>query len=442
MRRPEDNELMSYTPKRQGIYYGWYVVIAALFIGFTTVGARNAFGIFVIPMSEEFGWSRSTVSIAAALGVLVNGVSAPFMGGIFDRTGGRRLILITVLVIGGATILLSLTFHILFLVFMFGVVASLAMSGPSLSNTGALMARWFRRRRTTAIGINAAALSLGGLVMVPFAMYLLQATNWRIAWVGLGMVVLTSLPLAFLFIHESPAKRGLQPDGDPEPLKKDSGQPAPIRAGPLEVSRWADSFRSAPIWQMSAAYFVCGTTTFILAVHFVPFALDRGVSPGMAATIFGFMMGLNILGSLGAGFLADRLGGTKNWLALVYLMRGVAYVLLLTIPSTAGLWAFATVAGFSWVATAPLTTTLTADVYGLRALGTISGVSFLFHQVGGFCSVLLAGILYDVTGSYTLPFAIAGSLLFPAAISAFTIKERKYSVRYQVQATPAAAAGD
>ncbi len=100
-------------------------------------------------------------------------------------------------------------------------------------------------------------------------------------------------------------------------------------------------------------------------------------------------------------------------------------------PSALGLWLFAAVVGFSWVATGSLTNTLTADVYGLRALGTITGVSFLFHQVGGLSGVLLGGLLYDVTGSYTLPFAIVAATLFPAALSAFTINERKYSALYQ-----------
>ena len=106
-------------------------------------------------------------------------------------------------------------------------------------------------------------------------------------------------------------------------------------------------------------------------------------------------------------------------------------MLLLTVPGPLGLWIFAGVAGVSWIATAPLTTALTADVYGLRALGTISGISFLFHAIGSFSSVLFAGLMFDLTGSYTIPFLIAGLLLFPAAISAFTIKEHKYSSRYQ-----------
>ena len=104
--------------------------------------------------------------------------------------------------------------------------------------------------------------------------------------------------------------------------------------------------------------------------------------------------------------------------------------MLLLAPGVMGLWVFAIVAGLSWVATNPLTTALTADVYGLRTLGTIGGISFFFHGIGGAIGVAMAGFLYDATGSYTVPFTIAGSLLFPAALVAFTIRERKYSMRY------------
>ena len=196
-----------------------------------------------------------------------------------------------------------------------------------------------------------------------------------------------------------------------------------------------------PMWQMSASYFVCGATTTMLAVHFVPYALGLGISPGTAALAFGFMMGLNVIGGIAASMLSDRFS-RKNLLALTYLIRGFAYILLLVVPGGLSLWVFAAVAGFSWVATAPLTTSLTADVYGLKSIGTISGITFLFHAIGGFFSILLAGFLFDLTGSYTIPFAIAGALLFPAALSAFSIRERKYSMRYVNQtAAPVAAGG-
>ena len=382
-------------------------------------------------MSEEFGWTRTTISLAAASGFLINGITQPFLGHLFDRIGGRRVIVVGLVLIGIFTLLLSLTFHILFMLVVFSLLLSTALSGPSLTNTMALISKWFKRRRATAISINTVGTSIGGLILVPFAMYFLQATGWRMTWLILGLLILLlAVPLALLFIRENPEALGLLPDGDKEYQEQAEYEKTEDRLGEFEVDHWIKSFRSAPMWQLSAAYVVCGVTTGIISTHFVPFAIERGISPGKAALIFGLMMGLNSLGGIGAGVLSDKFG-RKNVLAAVYLLRGIGYVMLVCIPSSLGMWAFAIAAGFSWVASVPLTSALTADVYGLRVLATISGVTFMCHQVGSFIMVLLAGFLFDLTGSYTLPFAIAGSLLFPAALAAFTIKEKQYSIRYR-----------
>lgn len=415
------------------IFFGWYIVATCFFIAFLTVGVRNAFGIFVIPMSEEFGWTRTTISLAAASGFLINGITQPFLGHLFDRIGGRRVIVVGLVLIGICTLLLSLTFHILFMLVVFSFLLSTALSGPSLTNTMALISKWFKRRRATAVSINTVGTSFGGLILVPFAMYFLQAAGWRMTWLILGLLILfLAVPLSLLFIRENPEALGLLPDGDKEYQEQGEREKKEDYLGEFEVDHWIKSFRSSPMWQLSAAYVVCGVTTGMISTHFVPFAIERGISPGQAALIFGLMMGLNSLGGIGAGVLSDKYG-RKNVLAAVYLLRGIGYVMLVCIPSSLGMWAFAVAAGFSWVASVPLTSALTADVYGLRVLATISGVTFMCHQVGSFIMVLLAGFLFDLTGSYTLPFAIAGSLLFPAALAAFSINEKKYSIRYRAQ---------
>ena len=415
------------------IFFGWYIVATCFFIAFLTVGVRNAFGIFVIPMSEEFGWTRTTISLAAASGFLINGITQPFLGHLFDRIGGRRVIVVGLVLIGICTLLLSLTFHILFMLVVFSFLLSTALSGPSLTNTMALISKWFKRRRATAVSINTVGTSFGGLILVPFAMYFLQAAGWRMTWLILGLLILfLAVPLSLLFIRENPEALGLLPDGDREYQEQGEREKKEDYLGEFEVDHWIKSFRSSPMWQLSAAYVVCGVTTGMISTHFVPFAIERGISPAQAALIFGLMMGLNSLGGIGAGVLSDKFG-RKNVLAAVYLLRGIGYVMLVCIPSSLGMWAFAVAAGFSWVASVPLTSALTADVYGLRVLATISGVTFMCHQVGSFIMVLLAGFLFDLTGSYTLPFAIAGSLLFPAALAAFSINEKKYSIRYRAQ---------
>ena len=442
MGRPEGRRQGMTTNESQtrGLYQGWYVVAACLFIALVTVGARQTFGVFVKPMSDDLGWDRTTISLAVSLGLLVNGLTQPFMGYLFDRMGAR-IIIASLIVVGLATVSLAFTFHILFLAFMFGVVVSTGLSGSGLTNTAALLSKWFRSKRATVVGINSAGVSVGGLILVPFAAYLIEATSWRVTWVVLGLIILVlSVPFALLFLRDSPNKLGQRLGGKPGQPPGGAGGVVPQPSGPLETDQWKQPFQSPPFWQMSAAFFACGSTTMVIAIHFVAYAEEEvGASPIMAAWIFSFMMLLNVAGSIGAGILGDRFR-RKNVLAAVYLIRGCAYVVLLATSSTFGLWAFAAMAGVSWIATGPLTMSLTADVYGVRALGTISGITFVFHQVGGASAVLLAGALRDATGSYTLPFAIVGSLLFLAALSAYTIKENKYSVRYQ--AWPAAAAGD
>jgi MFS family permease len=410
------------------VFYGWVIVATTFVIALVTVGGRSAFGVFVVPMSEEFGWNRSTISLAAALGFLVNGLSQPFLGRLFDTLGGRRVILASLTTFGITTVLLATTFHIVFLILIFGVIMSIAWSGSSLTTTSALLSRWFQRQRATVLSLSTAGASAGGLLLVPLAMAVLQRTDWRLTWVVLGALVLgVALPLACVFLRDDPADLGLLPDGD-QPAAGRPIDSARAAAGPLEADSWPAALRSWPFWQLSGAYCVCGFTTAILTTHFIPYAMDRGFAPSAAATALGVMNGLNVVGVIAMGALADRCG-RKNLLASVYAARGGAYALLLLAPDPWSLWGFAAITGFSYWATAPLTTSLTADVYGLKTLGTLSGITFLIHQVGGATSIQFAGLMRDIAGSYTLPFAVAGMSLLPAALSAFSIREKRYAGR-------------
>lgn len=421
---------MQNTSRRPAIFYGWVIVATTFVIALVMVGSRNAFGVFVVPMSEEFGWSRFTISLAASLGSLVNGLSQPFLGRLCDRLGGRYVILVSLATIGSGMLLLATTFHILFLIAIFGVVMSIASSGASLTVSNALLSRWFRRQRATVLSLSTAGASAGGLLLVPLAMAVLQWTDWRLTWAILGAIVLlVALPLAYAFLRDDPAHLGLLPDGD-EPSAAGAAPRVRVGRGPLETDSWRVACRSSPFWQLTSAYFVCGFTTAMLTTHFIPYVIDRGFAPGTAATALGVMNGLNVVGVIAVGALADRRGG-KDLLALVYTARAGAYAMFLLAPGAWGVWGFAAIAGFSYWATAPLTTSLTADMYGLKSLGTLSGLSFLAHQVGGAISIQFAGAMRDFTGSYAIPFAIAGLLLLPAALSAFSIRERTYSARYQ-----------
>ena len=279
------------------------------------------------------------------------------------------------------------------------------------------------------MSLSAAGGSIGPLLFAPFCAFLIEAFDWRTAFLFIGgMVLFIGAPLSALFIRDDPL--GQIPDSErDDPGIQDKEEVQVEMEGPLFTSRWKQALSTSPFWQLSAAYLVCGITTNIISVHFVPFAEDQGVPKITAATIFGIMMGLNSVGVISAGVLSQKFSQHRV-LGFTYALRGVAYIALLTIGGTTGMWAFALIAGMSWIATASVTSSLVADIYGVRNLGTLNGMSNMVHQIGGALSVLVAGELQALTGSYEIPFAIAGATLLFASIAAFSVKEKKYSYRY------------
>jgi MFS family permease len=224
---------------------------------------------------------------------------------------------------------------------------------------------------------------------------------------------------------------GLRPDGETVATSPDQGRatpPVPQQA-PLEPSRWQGALSSTPMWLLIGGFFVCGYTVALVSTHFVAFATDRGMAPTTAATALGLLGGCNIIGSLLAGTVSDRIG-RKNPLALIYLLRAAAFVFLLTAHTPWMLYLFAVVAGLSWFSTVPLTVALTAEIYGVRHMGTLVGIAFTSHQVGGAVSIYLAGRLFDLSGSYTGVYLVGIALLLGAALASYAIQEQRYSLKY------------
>src|SRR5215472_16975453 len=210
---------------RPRIFYGWLIVTIAFVMAFVMAGSGSAFGVFVIPMSAEFAWNRSLISVAFLFATLVSGLAQPFLGHLCDRFGGRKVIVVSLMMMGVCTILLSLTFHIIFLILLYGVVMSIF--------------RWFRRKRATALALSMAGSSLGAMVLVPLAAYLVDRTSWRFTWVALGaLVLILAWPLAF-FLRDDPTDVGLLPDGDAASSAESNttSLAQPVR-GPLEAEHW------------------------------------------------------------------------------------------------------------------------------------------------------------------------------------------------------------
>ena len=423
----------------KGIFYGWYVIAALFFATFVAIGSRQGFGVFVETWEQDWGVTTATISIAAAVGWLVNGLSQPFVGRLTDVYGGRRIVVWSLLVMALATMGVALVTNIYGLIALYGFIISFASGGISPATTGVIIARWFEKKRGVAMAVLIAGGSVGGLIVVPFLSYALIEYGWQTAWLLVGGVTLVfGVPLLVMVVRSNPGDMGLEVDGevsDPSPDAKIT-----VRAvGPYFVDKWRDSLGSKTIWQLSFAYFVCGITTASISVHFVRWAISEDITTGTAALAFGLLSGINAAGVLVIGFFSDR-WQRKNLLGAVYLVRGVAFISLFALPGSTAIWTFAVIGGMSWLATVPLTASLTADVYGVRNLGTLFGFANMAHQLGGAAAVMLFGWAFTAWGSYDVPFAIGAATLVAAGIVSFSIREKKHSVRY-VQVPSSAAVG-
>jgi MFS family permease len=416
---------------QQTAAYRWVILVAMCMIGFMTVGTRSTVSSFLKTIIADLGTNRETISFIVAVNIWLSGLLQPFAGYVMDRFGARELFTASVALYGVGIGLIGLTQSVSYLLVVYGMVVGAATTGASMSLSNALVAQWFRDGRALAMGINNAGAALGSLFLVGYVSpWLLSSSGWRLGHVYLGVaILLVAVPMALLIPRRHSVAEG---------SASTPGQPPTVQ-GPLETQRWSEALRSAPLWQLNGSYFVCGMTVSLFSIHFIPFATDRGLPLETAAHAFGLMALCSVVGSLLAGAVADRIG-RKNVLGLAYLIRAGSFALLLLWHHEWALYVFAVVGGLVWLATPPSTMALTGEIYGLRSLGTLGSVSLLAHQIGGGASVWLAGKLFDLTGSYTISFALAVVALLGASLVSFGIAERRYSVRY---ITPApSAAGD
>jgi len=417
--------------KRGGIFYGWYVVAALFFASFLAIGSRQGFGVFVKTWEEEWGVTTAAISVAAAIGWLANGLSQPLVGYLTDKYGGRPVLVISLAVMAVATIAVATVSNVVGLIVLYGFVISFASGGISPATTGVVIARWFDRRRGTAMSVLIAGGSVGGLVVVPFLSFVLVEFSWQTAWIIVGVLALgLGIPLLLLVVRSRPQDMGLNIDGDVSPVEGSADQQVKVQpVGQKFVERWQEALESKPIWQLSFAYFVCGITTASISVHYVRWAVSEDISTGTAALAFGVLSGINAGGVLVVGWLSDKFQ-RKKLLGAVYLVRGVAFLSLIFLPGASALWAFAVIGGMSWLATVPLTASLTADVYGVRNLGTLFGLANMSHQIGGAASVMLFGWAFTQLGSYDLAFGVGAATLLAAGFVSLSINEKQFSVRY------------
>lgn len=394
------------------VHYGWVVVACAGMAVLLAAGVRAAPGVFLLPIEEDLGLSRSTVSLAVSLGLILYGLAAPVSGKLIDRYGPRLVATVGMLVIGAGMGLSALSANALQLNLFFGVLSGIG-TGLIGSVLGATLAnRWFVKRRGLVIGIFGAAVSAGQLIFLPVLASLTVTQGWRTTSTQIAVVVaLAAIPVLFL-VRNDPAAMGIGPYG--------AAQPVPIPAPEPHVMRRA--IRSPDFWLLVGTFGICGlTSNGIIGTHFIAHAVEHGFTEAVAAGSLAVMGAFNFVGTIASGWLTDRFD-PRRLLLVYYGFRGVSLFMLPVLHDQLGLVGFAVLFGLDYIATVPPTVALAADTFGRQNVGTVYGWVFASHQVGAAAAAWAGGFIREQAGNYAPAFLGAGLAAVLAAMAALAIR--------------------
>ena len=371
------------TPGKSRIYYGWYVLAASFLILFLSSGARFTIGIAFKPLIAEFGWSRSAVSLAAFLNMTFFSLSVVATGKWYDRFGPKWVIIVSTVLVSSGYMLIALTQTLWHFLFLYGVVAGVGLGGSSVPIFAALMSKWFEKRRGLTISLALSGNCLGQFALVPLFTTLITDYGWRVShfWIGFMMLVL-NLALTFLVIRGDPEDLGVVPYGRKEesasPSSFDDAQESPQ----LKDMGLREAMRTSSFWLFVLFMFVCGSGDFLVTTHLIPMVTDYGIPAVTASNMLAWFGLLSLGGILVAGPASDLIGD-KIPIALTFLVRVFAFLLVIAYQDLFSFYVFALVFGFTFLVTAPLTPTLVGRLYGFSHVGVLSGFITTIHHLGG-----------------------------------------------------------
>ena len=430
----------SATSGRTAVHPAVLVAVVAFVALLGAAGFRAAPGVLMVPLQDEFGWPRSVLSLAVGANLVLFGLTAPFAAALMERFGIRRVTTCALLLISvgnGATVFVTASWQ---LVLLWGVMVGLGTGSMALVFAATVASRWFVERRGLVMGVLTAGSSMGQLVFLPILAEATQAWGWRSASLVITAASLAVLPLVLLFLHDHPADRGVRPYGAAdvtdliEPALRTTGSAG--RA--LRVLR--TSARHRTFWALAAGFAICGATTNgLIGTHFIPAAHDHGMGQTAAASLLALVGIFDLVGTLGSGYLTDRVD-PRMLLGLYYALRGAGLLLLpllLTDAVHPSMLAFVVVYGLDWVATVPPTVALCRKVFGDDGT-VVFGWVFASHQLGAAAAAVAAGLVRDRTGTYTAAWLVAAALCAVAAVLSVRIRSSRLGLPHAAVADAAA----
>ena len=408
------------TAVRRRMHYAWVIAGVTFLTLLVTAGIRSTPGILIVPLEQEFGWSRATISIAVSVNLLLYGLMGPFAAAFFARFGVRRTMVTALLLLAvgvSATTLMTKPWH---MVLIWGVVVGCGAGMTAFSLSATVVNRWFTKSQGTVMGVLTASAATGQLLFLPFLASLTQHHGWRIAAFSIASAACIVLPLVLFFMRNYPKDVGLHPygeEGGESRVSSVSGSGQATNPFQVALSGLQRGLRSRDFWLLAGSFFICGASTNgLIGTHLIPACFDHGIPEVRAAGLMALMGILDLVGTTLSGWLSDRYN-SRYLLCWYYGLRGVS---LLGLPFALsgpewGLSVFALFYGLDWIATVPPTVRLTADVFGRENVGIMFGWIFASHQVGAALAATFAGTVRTYLGDYMIAFILSGIICLLAS---------------------------
>jgi sugar phosphate permease len=410
---------------KAGLFWGWYVVTGAFLILAINYGARYSFGVFVKPMVEEYNWSRSVISASMSIMVLAYGISGIFVGRLADRIAPRWIITAGAILMANGLFLTALIrepWHFYVTYGVFGGVGA-ACLGVVVCNSS--VGKWFVRKRGLTIGIASIGVGVGTMATVPLAGYVVKVYGWQLGFACIGACVLIiGVGLSqWLMGKTKPEDYGLRPDGgsagqdgpasDPESFDVPSARPLlrPV-------------LRNSQFWVMAVCYSLAVMAEMSVMVHLIAYALDQQIDKVAAASSLGIIGMASIPGRFFFGWLCDHISDAKYASAIGFFLMAASMFLLLGTATATTLFVYALLFGFGYGSLTALMPFLLADRFGRHILGASYGMlNFFAMAIGGASGPMIAGYIYDLTGSYTKAWLLNLAVLVIVTFLILTLKK-------------------
>ena len=362
-----------------------FVLICATGIVFLSYGSRQSFGIYLRPITTDFGWGRESLSLVFGMQALIYGLSAPFVGAIADRWGSIKVLMLAGILYSAGVMLMANSVTPTGMLLSAGLLGGVGSAGCALSLVLSIASRVApEEKRSLWLGIITSGGTGGQLVLVPAGQIIMNGHGWYVALMALGLFVLMILPLTLMI--RAAAGDALQNRKDDQSL----GQAL------LE----ARSHRG--FWLLVLGFFTCGFQVQYINNHLPAYLTDMNLDPIIGATAISVIGFFNMIGTWISGWLGGRYR-KKYLLAMLYFMRSLIFMIFVLVPiSPLSVYIFAASIGLLWLATVPLTSGIVYTMFGPRYMATLYGIVFFSHQVGSFTSVWLGGKIWDMTGSYEI----------------------------------------